>query len=87
MCTKSEWTLLKILKSIDTLKEINLWIKEKVKNKDQVNSYIFKNLTKSRREQVVDAIWGLDPPYSGDISIWNDLKWLQDVSDSITCLN
>ena len=81
--TKAEQTLLKAIKNIDTLKEIDFSIKEG----DNVNSYAFKNLTKLRKEQIIDAIWGLSTSESSDNAPLQDLKSLQVVTDLVSWMN
>ena len=81
--TKPVRTLLKILRSIETLKEMSLLIKVN----DKAILYIFKNLTKSRREQIIDAIWGLNTLDSSGSATLVDLKLLQEITDNVTWLN
>ena len=54
---------------------------------DKAISYIFKNLTKSRREQIIDAIWGLNTLDSSGSATLVDLKLLQEITDNVTWLN
>ena len=78
-CTKAEKTLINMIKSIDTLQEVDLWIKEG----DTSNFYSFKNLSKLRREQIIDSIWGLNSSVGILIP---DLNSIQVFSDSISIL-
>ena len=78
---KESWsTLLNIIKDTDTLKELDIWVVDKT----DYNTYSFKNLTKLRKEQIFNAIWGSSLTESSNFI---DLNSLKTTGDSITYYN
>ena len=72
--------LLNIIKDTDTLKELDIWVVDKT----DYNTYSFKNLTKLRKEQIFNAIWGSSKSSIIENSNFIDLNSLKIIDDSLT---
>ena len=72
--------LLKIIKDTDTLKELDIWVVDK----NDYDIYSFKNLTKLRKEQIFNAIWGSSQSSKIQSSRLIDLNSLKVIYDSLT---
>ena len=82
LCTKSEVTLLSIIRKLNTLKSLTIALLDQ---NSKAFSYIFKNLTPARLRLIIDSIFGHDPslPAPEELSEPIDMRSLMLITDSI----
>ena len=85
LCTKSEVTLLCIIRKLNTLKSLTLTLLDQ---NSLAFSYIFKNLTPTRLQLIIDSVFGHDPslPAPEELSEPIDMESLMLITDSISVI-
>ena len=85
LCTKSEVTLLCIIRKLNTLKSLTLTLLDQ---NSKASSYIFKNLTPNRLRLIIDSVFGHDPslPAPEELSEPIDMRSLMLITDSISVI-
>ena len=85
LCTKSEVTLLCIIRKLNTLKSLTLTLLDQ---NSKASSYIFKNLTPTRLQLIIDSVFGHDPslPALEELSEPIDMRSLMLITDSISVI-
>ena len=85
LSTKSEITLLCIIRKIKTLKSLTLTLSQNT----IITSYTFKNLTPSRLTLIVDSVYGHNPslPTPANLPRPIDMKSLITITDFISIIN
>ena len=85
LCTKSEVTLLCIIRKLNTLKSLTLALLDQ---NSSTSFYTFKNLTPARLQLIIDSVFGHDPslPAPEELSEPIDMRSLMLITDSISVI-